>query len=143
MGELLNMLGKGSNLEKTRLHRMQCSALVEGAISPAIQEELVKDIGKSDYALIVDKVTDQSSSKFMGVCVRYFSESKRDMIIDFLGLIHFVSCSGKDFADAMVKHLEKINLPLKQLWAVGTDGAGNMCGREEQFVLYPLTVRLL
>ena len=73
LADLLKIIGKGSSLERLRLHRTKCSKLIAAVIAPAFLTELIKDIGDAPYSLIVDEVTEVSTMKIMGVCVRYYS----------------------------------------------------------------------
>lgn len=87
LGELLKTFGKVTNLENLRLHRTKYSKLILNAISPALIEDLVTDVGESGYSLIVDESTDVSVFKYMAYCIRYFSRSKNQIMNDFLGLV--------------------------------------------------------
>ena len=129
LGEILKKVAKGSVLQTIRFHRTKCTAVVQEVISPSYRDELLKDVGKFDYALIVDEVTDMFTTKFMGVCIRYFSQSRQKMVTDYLGIIKVVSCTGEKLAEALLDYLEnEIKMPLSQFHAVGTDGAPAMCG---------------
>lgn len=72
LSELLQVLGKGTRLEKIRLHRTKCSKLIANVLAPAQLDDLVEDVRscKSAYSLIVDEGTDQSMNKFLGACIR-------------------------------------------------------------------------
>ncbi|KAK3929511.1 Zinc finger MYM-type protein 1, partial [Frankliniella fusca] len=97
-------------------------------IAPAFLTELVTNVGNSPYAVIADEATDCSTSKFMGMCIRYFSTAKKTMVTDFLGLVQVTGTTGKQLADALKEFLRVIGIPLVNMTAVGTDGAPNMCG---------------
>ncbi|KAK3918791.1 Zinc finger MYM-type protein 1, partial [Frankliniella fusca] len=133
LGELLSELGKGSPLANVKCHRTKCSKLIQNVVAPEYQKELLEDIGNAPYALITDEVTDLQVCKFMGVCVRYFSRSKKEMVTDFLGLIPVLDCTGQGLANSLKEYLKSIGLPLKRLMAVGVDGASNMCGPHNSF----------
>ncbi|KAK3924016.1 Zinc finger MYM-type protein 1 [Frankliniella fusca] len=133
LGEILTVLGKGSPLEKLRLHRTKCSKLISNVVAPAFLTEIKNDIGDSPYSLIVDESTDVSTTKFMALCVRYHSKIHKKMVTDFLGIIQVHSCTGVDLAKAVVEYLQVIGLILGNLHATGTDGAANMCGANNSF----------
>lgn len=133
LGELLSELGTGSVLEKLRCHRTKCSRLIDSVIAPTHRDELLADVGDSYYSLIVDEVTDISVSKFMGVCIRYYSRKHKRMITDFLGLIPVKSCKGEDLALALLNFLRSIGLNPQKMRSIGTDGAPNMCGVNNSF----------
>lgn len=128
LGELLKVIGKDSFLKNLRLHRTKCSKLISNVVAPVQLADLIKDVGNSPYALIIDESTDVSTTKFMGLCIRYFSQTTQKMITDFLGIVKVVKCTGEQLATDLVKYLESIRLPISQLHAIGTDGAANMCG---------------
>ncbi|KAK3932768.1 Zinc finger MYM-type protein 1, partial [Frankliniella fusca] len=133
LGEILTVLGKGSPLEKLRLHRTKCSKLISNVVAPVFLTEIKNDIGDSPYSLIVDESTDVSTTKFMALCVRYHSKKHKKMVTDFLGIIQVHSCTGVDLAKAVVEYLQVIGLILGNLHAIGTDGAANMCGANNSF----------
>ncbi|KAH0549686.1 hypothetical protein KQX54_012491 [Cotesia glomerata] len=53
LSELLKSLGKGSDLEKLRLHRTKASKIILNVISPGMLKELIKDIDDEDYSIIL------------------------------------------------------------------------------------------
>lgn len=133
LGEILKAVGKGTLLENTRIHRTKCSKLISAVVAPAFLTELVRDIGESPYALIVDEATDVSVSKFLGMCVRFFSKERKHFVTDFLGLVLVRDCTGKGLSDATKEYLKTIGLPLNQLEAVGCDGAPVMVGQYNSY----------
>ena len=127
------MLGKGSVLENTRLHRTKCTKLISAVMAPTFLTELVRDIGDSPYALIVDEATDVSVSKFLGICVRYHSKKRKRFVTDFLGMVQVTDCTGKGLSDATKEYLGVVGLPLNQLEAIGCDGASVMVGLHNSY----------
>ncbi|CAG5102790.1 Protein of unknown function [Cotesia congregata] len=112
LGEVLKELGKGSQLEKLRLHRTKASKLMLNVVAPAMLEELIDDIGEQDYSIILDESTDVSTIKYMAYCVRYFM---------FTATAESLFKNFKEF-------LTKVGLNINKLVAIGTDGANNICG---------------
>jgi len=56
------VLGKGSALEKVKLHRTKCLRLISAVVAPAHLAELIDDVADYWYALIIDEATDISTS---------------------------------------------------------------------------------
>lgn len=133
LGELLRILGKDSKLEHVRLHRTKCSKLISAVVSPALLTELVQDVGDFPFSIIADESTDVSVSKFMGLCIRFYSQREESVITDFLGIIEVTKCTGEILAKTLLEYLHKIGLPPKNMFAIGTDGASNMCGLNNSF----------
>lgn len=133
LGEILKELGKGSKLGGLRMHRTKCSRVISYVIAPEFLKSMVDDIGDSPFSVICDEATDTSTAKFMGVCIRYYSKSKKKMVTDFLGLIPVSSCTGEALASVLKDFLQTVGLPIKQMTAVGVDGAPNMSGHVNSF----------
>ena len=53
------------------------------------KKKLVADVGEQRFSLLLDESTDVSVSKLMylGVVIRYFSETKKTIFSTFLGLV--------------------------------------------------------
>ena len=125
--ELLKEIGKGSDLEKLKMHRTKCSKLILNVIAPSILKEIVDDVGEMPYSIIVDESTD-CSFKYMAYCIRYYSEKLEDIVVDFLGFSEVtIATANKLFLD-FTEFIELVKLKPENLIGVGTDGANNLCG---------------
>ncbi|XP_044593789.1 uncharacterized protein LOC123271507 isoform X2 [Cotesia glomerata] len=128
LGEVLKQLGKGSQLEKVRLHRTKASKLILNVVAPEMLIELIKDIGDQDYSVILDESTDVSTVKYMAYCVRYFSNTCNQFVTDFLGFDEVSSATADNLYKNFREFFSKVGLNLDKLVGIGTDGASNMCG---------------
>jgi len=132
LGEMLKILGKATRLENIRLHRTKCTALISAVIAPAYLTKLVKDIGDFKFALTADESTDISVTKFLALCVRYYSAKNR-MLTDFLGILEVTSGTGAGLADNVKQYLKTIHLSIKQMKSVSVDGANAVSGLHNSF----------
>lgn len=64
----------------------------------------------------------------MAVCIRFFSAQKRDIVTEFLGIITLTEASANVLYEALTLYLESIDLPIKNLVGIDTDGASVMVG---------------
>lgn len=71
--DLLNEVGKKSQLEDLKMHRTKCSALIKHVITPSMLEKLTHNVL---YSLIIDESTDILVCKYMAVCIRYYNVAK-------------------------------------------------------------------
>lgn len=133
LGELLTVLGEGSQLEKIRIHRTKCSKLIKNVISPAMLTELVSDIGDQGFSLIVDESTDVSVIKYLAFCVRYFSMKHKRIVNDFLGMVEVEKATGIILCNSTLEYLASIGLNYKNVIGIASDGAANMIGIENGF----------
>ncbi|ROJ25250.1 hypothetical protein DPX16_20063 [Anabarilius grahami] len=70
LGELLN-----SAFEKDlSIHRTKCTALINNVIAPCMFKDLLKDIGETQYSLVIDESTDIAMVKQL--CVVQWDELK-------------------------------------------------------------------
>ena len=82
--ELCGILQKKFGNSSLKMHRTKCSALVKNVLAPYFKKELKDDIKDAPFSIMVDESTDISSTKLLGVSVRYFSERMKKIISTFL-----------------------------------------------------------
>lgn len=87
MNIIIKRVGKGTVLEKTKIHRTKCSLLIKNVISRVLLEELVTDVDNAKYSLIVDESTDNTVNKYLCLCIKYFSRRRSKILTDFLSII--------------------------------------------------------
>jgi hypothetical protein len=84
LGSILEQeLGRGC----FQMRRTKCIALVKKVLGPHFQDELKKDIQKTPFSFLIDESTDVSTSKLLGVSIRYFSKSVNKVVSTFLSLV--------------------------------------------------------
>lgn len=99
-GKVLNTVNKTSaststNNETYHIHRTKCSAIIREVIAPSFMKMLIKDIGTSLFSIIVDESTDVSTHKLLCVCIKYYSNTKNDIITQFLAFVNIVSATAE------------------------------------------------
>lgn len=112
------------------LHRTKCSTLIKKVLAPSLLEDVIADLGQSAFSLILDESTDVSTEKLLCINIRYYSIKKNDVVVQFLTLISVIRTCAIDLFEAVSSFCKSININLKNLVAIGTDGASNMCGTE-------------
>ncbi|KAK3930911.1 SCAN domain-containing protein 3 [Frankliniella fusca] len=127
--ELLKQVGKGSPLENLKLHRTKLSKLVVNVIAPVMLANLVQDIGTSTFSLIIDESTDISTTKFLAVMIKFYSNSDNKIKTEFLGLLEVYRATANALWTSLKEYLIKLGLDYKnQCTGLGTDGASTLCG---------------
>uniref|UniRef100_A0ABD2WDM7 DUF4371 domain-containing protein n=1 Tax=Trichogramma kaykai TaxID=54128 RepID=A0ABD2WDM7_9HYME len=114
-----------------KMHRTKCSNVINNVIAPNVLLDLISDIGKMPFSLIVDESTDVSVHKYMCICIKYFSVAKKKIVTNYLGIIQLDRADAQSLYDALVEYAETINLQLSQMIGIGTDGGSNMCGKDK------------
>jgi hypothetical protein len=131
LSDMLVSIGKESKctLQDLKNHRTKCSMLIKNVIGPSMLKELVTAVGTSYYSLLVDESTDISVCKYMAICVRYFSCSQERIVTNYLGIYEVTRATADILADSLITFIEKLGLDIKKLIGLGTDGASNLCGK--------------
>ena len=102
--------------------------MINGVLAPYFLKKLVADVGEQHFSLLLDEATDISVSKYLGVVIRYFSETKGTVVSTFLGLVELEGGDAHSIARAVVAFLEKCSLVKEKLLGIGTDNASVMTG---------------
>ena len=74
LGEVITKNGKGSKLEKIKLHRRKCTKIIMNVVATAMKEDLTKNVKGKKYSIIVYESTDISTTKLLCAMIRYHSE---------------------------------------------------------------------
>lgn len=132
LGELLkNMSDPTSCFNSLELHRTKFSKLIINVIAPCFLKELIQDVGNGAFFIIIDESTDICTQKYMAFCIRYFSQSISNIVTNFLGFIEIQRATADILTDIFLEFLKKLNLNVKNLISIGTDGASNLCGKNK------------
>lgn len=62
------------------------------------------------------------------MCVKYFDITENRILTDFLGIVEVERATAIDLHKSIVEYLQQIGIPLKNMIAISTDGASNLCG---------------
>eukprot|EP00112_Aurelia_sp_Birch-Aquarium-sp1_P025424 Seg843.10 transcript_id=Seg843.10/GoldUCD/mRNA.D3Y31 product="hypothetical protein" protein_id=Seg843.10/GoldUCD/D3Y31 len=128
LGEIIVRGGTGSKLEKMKLHRTKCASLIKNVVSPALHEDLCKDMAGGKFCVMIDESTDVACLKYLCVAERFYSKVEKKIVTAFVGLIPVVSATGKDLFDAMKASVEAAGLKMSDCVGFGSDGASAMVG---------------
>ena len=111
-----------------QLHRTKCTALICNVLAPCFLKEMVEDLNKVAYSLIIDESTDISCTKQLCVMVRYFSVSLHKIITTFLGLTDLEGETSNANVSALLGFLRTCDIDFQRCIGVGTDGCSVMVG---------------
>lgn len=114
--------------DNLRLHRSKCTCILNNVLALYFQHNLLADIGNSFFSIIIDKSTDISVQKFLGIIIIYFSESQNKIVMTFLDMPQLFDFSANGIVEVIKKTLNKYNFKLNNLIGIGTDNASVMTG---------------
>ena len=113
-----------------RLHRTKCRALTCNVLAPCLLDELVQDINKTSYSLIIDDSTDISTRKLLCVVVRYFSINLSRIVTTFLGMVELKGETADAISTSLLDFLDKLKVDFQKCVGIGTDGCSVMVGKQ-------------
>jgi hypothetical protein len=108
-----NIFNTSNAAKELNLSRTKCTALIKNVIGPHFLSTLIADINESYYSLIIDESTDITVLKKLGVVVRYFSVTKKQVISTFLGLVTISDGTANSIVDSLEKLLVEVKLKKK------------------------------
>ena len=94
--ELIAQCGKCSVLEKMKVHRTKCTALVKNIVAVSLLEDLVEELRSTKFSSLIVKSTNVSVTKNLCFCVRYYFEKANAIVTSFLALIEVILITGDD-----------------------------------------------
>ncbi|XP_045104381.1 uncharacterized protein LOC123499914 [Portunus trituberculatus] len=111
-----------------KLKRTKCSAIVCNVLAPHFSSDLKDDIGDQKFSLLIDESNDITVTKLLGIAIRFYSRSKKKIVVTFLDLVELPDCDSTGICDALKRSLKNSGLELQKLTAIGTDNASVMTG---------------
>ena len=128
LGEVITKNGKGSKLEKIKLHRRKCTKIIMNVVATAMKEDLTKDVKGKKYSIIADESTDISTTKLLCAMIRYHSEKENKIMTAFVDLVPGIEAYGENLFHALKTCLNGIGLKLNDCIGYGCDGVSVMVG---------------
>lgn len=77
-----------------KLKRSKCTAIIKNVLAPHFVEDLRANIGNSKFSVIIDESNDISTTKLMGIVIRYFSVTKKQVVVNFLDMVELNECNA-------------------------------------------------
>ncbi|CAH0556569.1 unnamed protein product [Brassicogethes aeneus] len=87
--------------------RTKTTGIINNIMGPYVLKEIVKDLNKSFYSIIIDETTDVSTKKCLAILIRYF---KNNRVIDaFIGLLELENDStAAHIFETLINYLTSI-----------------------------------
>ncbi|KAL4713375.1 hypothetical protein ACJJTC_016843 [Scirpophaga incertulas] len=82
----------------------------------------------------LDESTDVATVKYMPYMVRYYNEKNKTIMVDFLGFQTVYRATAMELCSAFKEFIKDMGLNINNLIAIGTDGANNLCGKNNSLL---------
>uniref|UniRef100_A0A0L8GRN2 Uncharacterized protein n=1 Tax=Octopus bimaculoides TaxID=37653 RepID=A0A0L8GRN2_OCTBM len=123
-----NYMSDSDIMSKVKLHRTKCVNIVRNVLAPYFDGDLISDIGDRKFRLLLDESNDISINKLLGIVITYYSDTHKKVVHTYLSMVSLETCDADGIVDALKIELEKNELDIKKLLAIGTDNARVMIG---------------
>ena len=105
------------------MHRTKCTNVIKNTLCSHFEADLLNDIGKNKFSLLIDESNDISVLKLLGISIIYYSDIHKKVASTYLGLVEIEKCDAENIVLAIKNLLKMKNLKLTNLIAIGTDNA--------------------
>lgn len=116
------------------MKRTKCTDLTK-KIGSVISENLVKDLKRCKFSIIIDESTDVSATKCLSIIVKYYDAVRGTILTRMLDLVNIYSdnkemcgSSGQSLFNVVYNSLHNHGIPLSNLVGFAADGASNIMG---------------
>ena len=98
---------------------------MQNVLASRFEKDLIYDLHDSEtgYSLLLDETNDISVIKLLGIVIRNYSKSKREIVMTYLQLVELSECTADAIAKTLKECLLNKGLELTKLQATGTDNA--------------------
>lgn len=74
---------------------------VPNVLAPYFVDDLKSDIGNNNLSLLIDESSDISVTKLLGIAIRYYSQTKKQIVVTFLDLLELSECNADAICEAL------------------------------------------
>lgn len=127
--KLLRSICKDSEIATgVKCSRTKTTEIITNTIGPYVLNNIVKDLNKTFYSVIIDETTDISTKKCLAVLVRYF---KNNAVVDsFLGLLELENGStAANIFNCLINHLISAGIKIENMAGFAADNCATMMGQ--------------
>lgn len=97
-------------------------------MSPALKQELKKDLQGEKFALLVDESTDVGTVKYLCITIRYCSKKEKRIVTELVGLFPVSDATGEALFNVIKTAVTDLDLELGNCTGFASDGASVMTG---------------
>ena len=103
--------------------------IIKNTLCSHFEADLLKDIGKNKFSLLIDESNNISVLKLLGILIIYYSNIyKKVIVLTYLGLVKIEKCDAEHIVLAIKNLLMTKNLKIINLITIGTDNSSVMTG---------------
>ena len=110
------------------MHQIKCTNVIKNTLCSHFEADLLNDIGKNKFSLLMDESNDISVLKLLGISIIYYSDIHKKVVSTYLGLLEIEECDAENIILAIKNLLRTKNLKLTNVTAIGIDNASVMTG---------------
>ena len=73
-------LPTNKTVSEMKMHRTKCTRIIRNTLCEHFKTDLRQDIGDDRFSILIDESTDITVHKLLGLCIIYYSMSKKDCV---------------------------------------------------------------
>lgn len=132
---LKNVLPDSKILENLTLGRTKCTQIIKEVITPLEEEELINNIKKNSFSILIDESTDITNKKNLCCLVKYVHPTSGKVMTNLLELITIDArdCSAQKLFQTFQSMMDNKGISLKSITGIACDNAAAMVGIHNSF----------
>lgn len=130
--------------QELQMGRTKVTGIVKHVLAENHFKEITEELRTKKFSILVDESTDIGVVKNICICVRYFSDKKKEVTTIFFNLVQCFSNQNSEEADkgataeVLYKKImglfDSINIPFENIIGFGSDGCNTMFGANNSVV---------
>ncbi|XP_072391432.1 zinc finger protein 862-like [Diabrotica undecimpunctata] len=128
---LIKSICKDSEIAKEiKCSRTKTTEIINNTIGPYVKNQIVDDINRTTFSIIIDETTDVSTNKCLAILVRYFSIKLKKVRDSFLGLLELNDGStAENIFNAILLFFNSNNINIENMVGFSADNCSTMMGQ--------------
>ncbi|CAH1099559.1 unnamed protein product [Psylliodes chrysocephalus] len=116
-----SLIASGVNMKRKKV-----TGLIVEVLAPYFKKQILLDLRKNNFSIIIDETTDVGTKKCLALVVRYWNEGTvKDR---FLELLEIKQCTAEAIFNCIREFFDSNNIPLKNIIGLAADNASTMMG---------------
>ena len=78
------------------MHRTKCTNVIKNTLYSRFEADLLNDIDKNKFSLLIDESNDISVLKLLGISIIYYSDIHKKVVSTYLALVEIEECDAEN-----------------------------------------------
>lgn len=133
---LKNMFPDSKIAKCMTMKRTKVSYVIQDGMAREEKDDITKICQSNKFSVIIDESTDVSVCQILAIVVRYYDETKTQVVDALLDSIEVQDATGEGLYRSLKKLLEDRKIPMSNIIGFASDNCSTMMGRHSGFQVF-------